>query len=159
MENIMNRLAEWKEKILFGIVLLVTLTIVLKAEPFGGGVADIDAEARTSAITAAGIDQATAQKVLSRLENPGEYTPGKPEEAVINRPFFSERDAFEPSGPSAWMLTQESYESLPPLQLTVPGFSELPDYDIAAGPRPELALTRGLVPRDNRPVNLTSSDE
>lgn len=158
MEDIRNKLAEWKEKILFGIVVLTTLMVVTKAEPMGGGVSDIDAEVRVAAIKAAGIDQETASMVLTKLENPGEFTPSRPDDEVINSVFFGERAEYRRSGPSAYMLSGEEYQGLPPLQLTVPGFPSLPDYDIPAGPRPLLSRVDRALPRDNRPVDLTGEE-
>ncbi len=158
MEDILNKLAEWKEKILFGVVVLATLLVVTKAEPLGGGVADIDAEVRSSAITAAGVDQNTANKVLTRLENPGEFTPSRPDEQDINSVFFGERAEYRRARPPAYMLTGEEFENLPPLQLTVPHFSALPDYDIPAGPRPALSKLDRAISRDTRPVDLTGDE-
>ncbi|MCZ7607346.1 MAG: hypothetical protein M5U25_15005 [Planctomycetota bacterium] len=155
MDQVLNRLSEWKEKILFGVVVLATLAIVMKARPIGGGIVDIDAEQRQAAISAAGIDQAQAEKVLTKLEKPGEWTPVQLDNLRVERPFYEEDDRFKAAKPTGWSLSQESYESLPPVQLSVPGFNSLPDYDMPAGPRPSLARAQAHVPRDERPVTLT----
>ena len=158
MDQILNRLAEWKEKILFGVVVLATLLIVLKAEPFGGGIVDIDSDQRQAAIRASGVDQAQAEKVLKRLESPGEWTPVQVDSLRIDRPFFDDAQKYKPTKPSGWSLSQESFETLPPLKLSTPGFSALNDYDMPAGPRPELSMAGGYVPRDKRPVTLSRVD-
>jgi hypothetical protein len=155
MDQILTRLAAWKEKILFGVVLLATLLIVMKARPFGAGIVDIDSEQRQAAINASGVDQAVAEKVLTRLDKPGEWTPVQVDALRIDRPFYDDAQSYKPTRPTAWSLSQESYETLPPLKLSAPGFSPLPDYDMPAGPRPELSKAGGFVPRDRRPVVLT----
>ena len=160
MDQILHRLDEWKEKILFVLVLLVTLAIVLKARPFGGGIVDIDSEQRQVQIQSAGIDQAQAEKVLTKLERPPEWTPTQLDGLRVERPFFDEDDGFMPPANkgSSWSLSQATYENLPPLRLSVPGYSALPDYDMPAGPHPSLAAANGSVPRDTRPVELTQPE-
>jgi hypothetical protein len=156
MDQALNMLAEWKEKILFGIVVLVTLAILFKAEPFGGGIADIDQEQRNAAIKAAGFDQMKAADVMTKLENPPDWSPPRLEDIQVERPFYDSFDSFRPASGkgSAWSLSQDTYEQLPPLQLTMPGYSGMPDYDVPAGPHPVLARAGGMVPRDTREVNL-----
>lgn len=160
MDQLIQRLNEWKEKILFVLVLLVTLAIVLKARPLGGGIVDIDSEQRQAQIEAAGIDQAQAEKVLTKLEKPPSWDPVQLDSLRIERPFYEEGDDFTPSANkgSSWSLSQATYENLPPLQLSVPGYGALPDYDMPAGPRPSLKIANGSVPRDDRPVGLTEPE-
>lgn len=155
MDQVINRLSEWKEKILFGVVVLATLLIVLKARPIGGSIVDIDAEQRKAAISAAGIDQAQAEKVITKLEKPPEWTPVQLDSLRVERPFYEAEDDFKANKPTGWSLSQETYESLPPVQLSLPGFSSLPDYDMPAGLRPGLSQAQAYVPRDERPVSLT----
>jgi hypothetical protein len=155
MDKILNLLAEWKEKILFGVVVIATLLIVLKARPFGGGIVDIDSQTRQAAITASGVDQAQAEKVLTKLEKPGEWTPVQLDSLRIDRPFYDDAQSFKPTRASGWSLSQETYETLPPLKLSTPGYAGMNDYDMPAGPRPSLNIAGGYVPRDNRPVALS----
>jgi hypothetical protein len=155
MDQILNRLSEWKEKILFGVVVIATLLIVMKARPLGGGIVDIDSEQRQAAITAAKIDQAQAEKVLVKLEKPGEWTPVQLDSLRIDRPFYDDAQKYRTTRPTGWSLSQETFETLPPLKLSTPGFTPLNDYDMPAGPHPDLSVAGGLVPRDKRPVTLS----
>jgi hypothetical protein len=158
MENIKRLLSEWKERILFAVVLLATLMIALKARP-AGSVSEVDHEQRMAAVSAAGIDSAAATRALNLLESPPEITPTVPDAAQINRPFFDELARFQPPASSAWSLTVEQYQSLPPISLQAPGFPALMDFDTPAGPRPELARVNGLIPRDARDVVLRQQEE
>lgn len=164
MDEFKRRLAEWKEKILFGVILIVTLLIAFKAQPrplppdVGGGVADIDTEVRAAARAAAGIDDRTAEQVLRLLENPTEITPTTADPDEISRPFYDELDVYRPPGSSAWSLTVEQYEGLPPIRLEAPGFTRITDFDVPAGPRPALDRVDGFVPRDRRPVSLSQEE-
>ncbi|MBZ0135450.1 MAG: hypothetical protein K8I27_03625 [Planctomycetes bacterium] len=157
MDQALNMLNEWKEKILFGVVVLATLAIVMKADPMGGGIADIDQEENNAAILAANLDQMKANDVRKKLDDPPEWTPPKLEDIQIERPFYDAFDKFKapPGKGSGWSLSQDTYEQLPPLQLTMPGYSPLPDYDLPAGPAPTLSKAGGYVPRDTRDVSLT----
>ncbi len=155
LEDILARLQEWKEKILFGVVLLATVLISLSAKPLGGGVVDIDAEEMSAAIQASGAEQAIADRALRQLESPPEVTPTQPEAAEINRPFFDARDVYVQGRASAWSLTVTSYQGLPPIKLETPGFSTMHDFDVPAGPRPAAEKLGGFIPRDNRRVELT----
>jgi len=156
MDQVLNMLAEWKEKILFGIVVLATLGIVMKTQ-FTGGIADIDQEQEQAAREASGLEAMKAQDVKTKLNDPPDWTPPRVEDIEVERPFYDSFDKFvSPSGKgSAWSLSQESFEQLPPLQLNMPGYSSLPDYDLAAGPTPALSKAGGFVPRDTREVSLT----
>lgn len=160
MDEIKRRLGEWKEKILFGVILIATLMIALKARPWplppdvGGGVAEIQTEVRQSARAAAGIDERTAEQVQRLLVNPTEIAPTVADPDDINRPFYDELDVYRPPGSSAWSLSVEAYESLPPIRLETPGFTRIEDFDVAAGPRPALSRVEGIIPRDRRPVTL-----
>jgi hypothetical protein len=160
MDRILKLLAEWKEKILFGVVLLATLPIVITAAPaaLGGGIVDIDSDQRQAAIVAARIDQAQAEKVLTRLEKPGEWTPVQLDSLRIDRPFYDDAQLFKATKPTGWSLSQETYETLPPLKLSTPGYTAFHDYDMPAGPHPALRMAGGHVPRDRRPVVLTKID-
>lgn len=159
MDQALNMLAEWKEKILFCIVVLATLGVVMKIE-FSGGIADIDQQEETAAREASGLDPMKAQDVKTKLNDPPDWTPPKVEDIEIDRPFFEAYDKYStpPNKGSAWSLSQESFEQLPPLQLTMPGYSSLPDYDLPAGPTPALSKAGGFVPRDTRDVSLTTED-
>ncbi|MCC7507915.1 MAG: hypothetical protein IT464_00900 [Planctomycetes bacterium] len=159
MDKALRILEEWKEKILFGIVLIATILIALKARPLGGGISDIDAEVRAGTMSTAQADPTVAEKALRLLEKPTEITPTQPDAKDINRPFFDDRDIYSPPKASAWSLTQETYEGLPPLELQAPGFSAMHDFDVAAGARPSLSRVAAYVPRDNRRVELRATDE
>jgi hypothetical protein len=76
----------------------------------------------------------------------------------IDRPFYDANQGYKPAKATGWSLSQETYETLPPLKLSTPGIAPLNDYDMPAGPRPELSRAGGLVPRDGRPVTLTRTD-
>lgn len=158
MDKALRILDEWKEKILFGIVLLATIGIAMKARPLGGGLVDVDAEVRAASITAAGADQQTAERALRQLEKPGEITPTRPDPRDINKPFYDDAHVYAPTRASAWSLTQSTYEGLPPIQLSTPGFSGLDDFDVPAGMRPSLAALRAWIPRDNRRVDLRTEE-
>lgn len=160
LDQILEKLAAWKEKILFGVVVLATLAIVMKARPFGGGVSDIDAEVRQTSIQASGIEQPLAVKVLERLEKPGDFSPVQLEKLRVDRPFFDDGHKFQPASDkgSSWSISQEAYETLDPLKLDMPGYSALPDFDLPAGPHPDLTNAGGYIPRDPRQVNLTNEE-
>jgi hypothetical protein len=152
--DILLKLKEWKEKILFGIILLATLMVSVKAKPFSGSVRDINTETRQAAIQAAGADTEQARRVLQLLESPAEINPEPPDQAQVLRPFFDERDEYRTVRPSAWSLTQTTYTRLPPIELEMPGMTGLPDFDAPAGPRPLTSHLSGFIPRDPRPVSL-----
>jgi hypothetical protein len=159
VDDILRKLGEWKEKILFAIVLIATVLISLNAEPLGGQVADIDAEVRAASIAAAGANQADAERAIRLLEKPVEITPTQPETSDINRPFYDERDTFVQGKPSAWSLTAEQYRSLPPIRLEAPGFAPMRDFDTPAGWRPALSKMDGFIPRDTRRIELKVSEK
>lgn len=156
MDQVVNMLADWKEKILFGIVVIATLVVVGKVQ-LSAGIADIDQQEESAARDAAGLDAMKAQDVKTRLNDPPEWTPPKVEDIEVDRPFYDSFDRFKapPNKGSAWSLAQETYEQLPPLQLTMPGYSSLPDFELPAGPAPALSRAGGFVPRDTRDVSLT----
>ncbi|MEZ5993320.1 MAG: hypothetical protein R3E76_13360 [Planctomycetota bacterium] len=158
---ILQKLAEWKEKILFAIVVLATLPILFTGlgVAFGESISDIDAEQRQNAIQASGVEQAVAVKVLEKLEKPGDFNPVQLDSLVVDKPFYDDGQRFTPTGNgSGWSLSQETYDSLPPLQLTVPGYSGLPDFDLPAGPHPDLSTAGAYIPRDPRRVSLTTEE-
>ncbi|MCA8912037.1 MAG: hypothetical protein KDB82_10050 [Planctomycetes bacterium] len=160
MDQWLNRLKEWKEKILFAIVLLVTIPILLTGlkTTFGESISDIDAAQRQASIQASGVEQAQAIKVLEKLEKPSDFNPVQLDNLRVDKPFYDDGQKFKvPEGKgSGWSLSQETYDRLPPLQLSVPGYSNLPDYDLPAGPHPDLSHAGGYIPRDPRGVSLTT---
>ncbi|MBK9974530.1 MAG: hypothetical protein IPP14_07130 [Planctomycetes bacterium] len=159
-DAILRRLSEWKEKILFGGVLLASLFVARNASPFGSGVDTIDREARQSALSAAGVDEGVGMRALERLQKPPDVSPTPPEPKDITRLFYDERDTFAspPGKGSGWVRGQENFERLPPVQLSVPGFPALTDFDLPAGPMPGLSRARGMVPRDPRKVALSDTE-
>lgn len=159
LDTVLRKLSDWKEKILFGAVLLLTLNVARGSSPLGGGVDRIEAEARQAALTRAEVEETTGMKALDTLVNPPDVSPTLVKEDEIIGLFFDERNVFPASAekrkPSGWMLGQDNFERLPPLPLIVPGMPALADFDLPAGPVPELPRARGMVPRDNRGVVLT----
>jgi len=157
MDRVVMILSEWKERILFGIVVLVCLPLLFSGVStiLGQSVVDIDAEQRQAAVTASQIEQPLAEKAIERLEHPPEASPLQIDTLKIDRPYFDDAQKYTPGRASGWSLSQETYENLPPLRLTTPGFAPMLDYDMPAGPRPALSAAEGYVPRDNRPVSLT----
>ena len=89
---IIRKLSEWKEKILFGCVLLAALYVARNATVLGGGIDVIDREARTSAMSGAGVDETTGMRALDRLQKPPDISPTPPDPAEINSLFYDERD-------------------------------------------------------------------
>ena len=154
MNPILTKLAEWKEKILFGIVVIACGFVAMNARPLGGGIADIDAAEREAAIKRSGIEAQMATYTLTRLEKPPEVPPTEVDMKLVNRPFFDEADRYTQPKASAWQLAQQEYKTLPPLEMSSPGFTTMPDFDLPAGPTPALRALRGYVPRDNRNVSL-----
>jgi hypothetical protein len=160
--DLINKLGEWKEKILLGIVLIATLFIAgthVASKPFPGRATGIDSEVRAAAISASGATTEQAERVLRLLENPSDITPTPVNTARVNLPFYDERDVYVRERPSGWTLTQASYLSLPPIELELPGMTALADFDTPAGPRPDLSRLTGFVPRDGRRVVLSEDDE
>lgn len=158
LETITRRLSEWKEKILFCAVLLIAVYVARNGSPLGAGIDTIDAETRNTALQAAKLDETAGIKALEQLQKPPDLSPTPADPAEISRLFFDERDVFKPNKSSGWMLGKDSFLRLPPLPLVVPGFPALCDFDLPAGPSPDLVLARGMVPRDNRKVTLTVKD-
>ncbi len=154
MDEILKKLADWKEKILFGIVVIACGFVAMNARPLGGGISDIDATEREAAIKRSGIEAQMATYTLTRLEKPPEVPPTEIDMAQVNRPFFDEADRYSPPKGSAWQLAQQEYKTLPPLEMSSPGFTTMPDFDLPAGPTPALRALRGYVPRDTRTVSL-----
>ena len=68
MNDILKKLADNKEKLLFGFVVLVALSVALKAPWGGAGVSEINNEQRDAAITAAGYDRTKAEQVLKQVQ-------------------------------------------------------------------------------------------
>lgn len=157
-EAIIRKLSEWKEKILFGCVLLAALYVARNATVLGSRIDDIDKEARQAAIGAAGVDDATGMRALERLQKPPDISPTPADPKEIVSLFYDERDGFKPPKGSGWMLGQENFERLPPLAISVPGYPGLTDFDLPAGPMRDLSRTRGNVPRDGRTVALSDTD-
>jgi len=157
-DTIVRKLSEWKEKILFGCVALAALFVARNATLTGSGVDNIDRDTRQSAMTAAGVDDATGMRALERLQKPPDISPTPADPAEINMLFYDERDGFKPTKGSAWMLGQENFERLPPLSILVPGYPTLTDFDLPAGPMPDLPRSRGAIPRDARKVSLSDTN-
>lgn len=158
LETVTRKLSEWKEKILFGAVLLLTASVATNASPLGGGIERIDAEARQAALVKTEVDEGRAMSARDALVKPPDVSPTPVKAEDVTALFFHERSAFSPSKSSGWMLGQESFEKLPPLPLVVPGISPLTDFDLPAGPMPALDRARGMVPRDGRAVVLTTPE-
>ena len=157
MDRYLNLLAENKEKILFGFALGLTLLICAFQAEWGGGLSDVRTEAYNKAVRAAGIEAAKASSVMTALEE--NKTPViEPLKADrIARGFLDDRDVHTPVY-SGWMIRQDKIQRLPPLRLSFPGFPDLNDFDIPAGPAPDLRLVKGTLPRDTREVTLTKID-
>lgn len=157
MNDILNKLAENKEKLLFGFVALMALMIALKAPWGGAGVNDINSKAREAAVTAFG-DRTRAEQILKDVKTP-EPPKSIPlnDNAIFSR-FYDDRARFAPTRSSAFVRGSESLERLPPISLSFPGFPSLPDYRIIAGPSPDAARSSSYVPRDTRPVELTRKE-
>ncbi|MCC6465489.1 MAG: hypothetical protein IT463_09145 [Planctomycetes bacterium] len=158
MDKVLQILSENKEKILFGGVLLATLLVALKASPLGAGIPAIEAEVRATSLQASGVNEAVANKAAERLVKPVDISPTPPDPKQISALFFDERDLFKPTKSNAWMLGQETFERLPPIQLALPGFPLLTDFDLPSGPGPGISRARGVVPRDTRVVSLADAD-
>lgn len=158
MEKVLLILSANKEKILFGCVLLATLLVALKASPLGAGIPAIEAEVRATTLQASGVNEALANKAAERLSKPGDMSPTPPDPKQISALFFDERDLFKPTKSNGWMLGQESFERLPPIQLALPAFPLLTDFDLPSGPGPAISRARGVVPRDTRAVALADTD-
>jgi hypothetical protein len=156
-ETILRKLSDWKEKILFGCVLLAALYVARNANVLGGGIEEIDREARQAALAASGVEEATGMRALDRLKKPPDISPTPADPAEINRLFYDERHGFRSGKGSGWMLGQENFERLPPLPISVPPYPTLTDFDVPAGPLPDLSRARGITPRDVRPVTLSDT--
>lgn len=158
MNDIIQKLGEHKEKLLFGFVVLVALLVALKAPLGGAGVESINSTQRHGAISAAGLDQTKADQILKQVKSPEPPKSLPLDEKAIVRRFYDDRAAFKPAKGSAFVRGTESLERLPALSVSFPGFPRLPDYDLIAGPTPEAARQRAYVPRDTRPVALTRKE-
>jgi hypothetical protein len=165
LDTVVRKLSDWKEKILFVVVVLLTANVATNASPLGGGIDRIEAEARQDALSKAKIEEGMAQKVREKLIAPGDVSPTRVDSEEFQKEvlslFYDERDVFPRAGkrkPSGWMLGQDNFEKLPPLPLVVPGTAPLADFDLPAGPVPELSRARGMVPRDPRTVILAAPD-
>lgn len=157
MNDILNKLAENKEKILFAFVALVAVMIALAAPWGGAGVAEINSKAREAAIAAFG-DRSRAEQILKDVKQPDPpKTLPIDEKAVLAR-FYDDRARFSPSKPSAFIRSSESLERLPPISLSFPGFPPMPDFRLVAGPNPDVAKAGAYIPRDPRPVELVRKD-
>ena len=155
MNDILQKLADNKEKLLFGFVVLVALSVALKAPWGGAGVSEINNEQRDAAITAAGYDRAKADQVLKQVKSPEPPKSLPLDPKLILRRFYDDRAAFSPTRSSAFVRGSESLERLPALSISFPGFPLLPDFELIAGPSPDAGRTTNYVPRDVRPVVLT----
>lgn len=154
---IIAKLSAWKEKILFGVIVLATLAVAMKGRPLSSEVVvDTDSQQREAAIKKANIERDKANQAVDTLREPPDWSPVQVDGVRVDRPFFDDEDIYTPTRASAWRLSQATYESLPPLTLSPPGFIALPDYDLPAGPHPEFADAGGYIPRDARPVTLTA---
>lgn len=154
MNPILTKLADWKEKILFGIVVIACGFVAMNARPFGGGIADIDEAESDAAIKRSGIDPKVASSTLTWLATPPEVPATEVDAKLMDLPFFDAANTYEAPTASAWQLAQQEYKTLPPLEMSSPGFTTMPDFDLPAGPTPALRALRGYVPRDTRTVSL-----
>lgn len=154
MNEILNKLADWKEKILFGIVVIACGFVAMNARPLGGGIADIDEAEIDAAIKRSGIDPKQATNTLELLKHPPEAKSIEVDAKLLDQPFFSKDNSYSAPKGSAWQLAQQEYKTLPPLEMSSPGFTTMPDFDLPAGPTPALRALRGYVPRDTRTVSL-----
>lgn len=157
MNDILKKLEENKEKLLFGFVVLMAVMIALKTPWGGAGTQDINNKARDAAITAFG-DRGRAEQILKEVKSPEPPKSLPLDESGIARRFYDDRARFVAPKASAYVRGSESLERLPALSLSFPGFTTLPDYRLIAGPSPVAAQTSDYVPRDERPVELTRKE-
>ncbi|MDC1142202.1 hypothetical protein OAU50_03855 [Planctomycetota bacterium] len=157
MDNILKLLGDWKERILFVIVVLLALMIVTKAQWVGHGIDDVYSEEYTGSISATGIEPSIGDSAMKQLESPPDVAPEPPNPNEVDKIHFNARSKIVLTGSSGWMLTQDDFESLPPLSLSLPNFTEFADFDSPAGPSPEFSHLRGIVKRDGRAVSLSET--
>lgn len=155
MDNAIKILGEWKERILFVIVVLLALMIVTKAQWLGDGIEDVYSEEYTGSIKAVGIDPGVADDAIKMLESPPDIAPDPPNPSEVDRIHFNERKRY-PADTGGWMLAQKQYEAADELDLDLPGYSLFADFDAPAGESPRFTRIRGVVPRDARPVKLSA---
>ncbi|MHC4840899.1 MAG: hypothetical protein ACYTDT_08095 [Planctomycetota bacterium] len=157
MDNVLKLLGDWKERILFVIVVLLALLIVTKAQWLGHGIDDVYSEEYTGSINSTGIEGSVGGDAIKLLENPPDVAPEPPDPADVDKIHFNERSKYILKGSSGWMLSQDDYAELPPLSLLLPTHTEFADFDAPAGLSPAYSRLRGIVPRDTRPVSLSES--
>lgn len=155
----MEKLAEWKERILFAIVALVVMFVALQASWLGDGLDAISEEQRIKAQTAADITPETGARVLEKLRSGGTAPVTEMDEGQIELQFFDVTDEFTPTKRSSWLLGGKSYERLPSIELDFPSYAGMNDFDLPAGMRPSLLQADGALPRDSRPVRLSAGDD
>lgn len=158
MDNIIRLLGEWKERILFGIVLLLALLITTNAVWTGAGITDVYNEEYTSAIKSTGIEGELGGKAIEALKNPPDVSPKPPNPLAVDKIHYNERNAYVSTSSSGWMLIQEDFESLPPLSLPLPTYTGFADFDAPAGLSPQYSKLMGIVPRDTRSVSLAEAN-
>ncbi|CAG0927209.1 hypothetical protein PLCT1_00286 [Planctomycetaceae bacterium] len=157
MHDILTKLADNKEKLLFGFVVLMALLVALKAPWGGAGVSEINNNARSAAVSAYG-DSGRAEQILKEVKTPEPPKSLPLDEKGIFRRFYDDRAKYAPPKSSAYVRGTESLERLAPISLSFPGFPTLPDYQLIAGPSPDATKSNTYVPRDNRPVELTRKE-
>jgi hypothetical protein len=159
LQGILLRLDHWKERLLFGLVALLTLLTAVSARPISGRVDDIHAEIRLGRARASGLEQETIARALTLLDRPVEISPTPLDVNRVEALYYDERDVYLRTRPSAWVLSRQSYEPMPAISLALPGLTGAADFDMPAGPRPEPRLWQGLVPRETRLVRLSPPEE
>ncbi|MBP9891019.1 MAG: hypothetical protein KBG84_03880 [Planctomycetes bacterium] len=157
MNDILKKLEENKEKLLFGFIVLMAVMIALKTPWSGAGTQEINIKARDAAITAFG-DRIRAEQILKDVKSPEPPKSLPLDETGIARRFYDDRARFVPPKSSAFVRGSESLERLPAISLSFPGFPALPDFRLIAGPSPDAARASNYVPRDERPVELTRKE-
>ncbi|MCC6572603.1 MAG: hypothetical protein IT462_02320 [Planctomycetes bacterium] len=157
-EIILAKLAEHKEKLLFGFVVLVILLVVMQAPLGGANLARIDEEIKAKTTSAAGLTSEEAGRLIKQIGEVENQPIKEVPDAKVSALFFHDRSVYEPAKGSAWQLGAETFEKLPPLLLGFPGFPQLNDFDIPAGASPEPERVIGYVPRDKRKVILTHTE-
>ncbi len=155
---IILKLQEHKEKLLFGFVVLLIVLIVMQAPAAGARLDAIDAEARAKATTAASLNSTDADRLIKQISETEQQRIAEIPDEKVSSLFFNDRSGFKPRKSSAWQLGAESFEKLPPLSLSFPGFPQLHDFDIPAGGSPAPERIIGYIPRDKRKVTLVQTE-
>jgi hypothetical protein len=157
--NFVEWLKENKEKLTLGLTVLLVAGLVFQAPLLVEPPQELERAQFVSRQTAEGLDVGQAQRADDRFRNPEQPKPRPIDEKAMRRRFYTDDDRYERARSSIFSRSKEELTGLPPLALLFPSFPELPDFDLPAGPMPDVRFAQGYVPRDKRPVVLTRPDE